>query len=379
MILAYLLHLHTNSADGRPAKPVFLAFFVVGGILLFGASLLGSFWVAAACVFVLVHQVRKSAWRDLLQGPNPLLLGFFLIVIALLSAYYLSSLLKGAGASRLTSSTPATVLFAAYEVLGLAGIGPSRLELRSLGATALAPYAIGVLPAGGVLVVVLAVGLNEARARVKTRALLLMGALSLFPIVVVIASGFAMHWRVLGRHLIAALPLLNLVLALGLARLLQADGRRGHCLRRLLAVSAMLVLVYSSCSLRFSPQHRKDDYRAAAALAQGALVQRQRVWWAADVIGARYYGLAGEFDVMGELTGLHKPMACSDLPGAQPIANASKECLRTLSPPDVIILSKPETFDINGHVTEYLMDGGFSKTQELPAFTVWKPSGNAAP
>jgi hypothetical protein len=374
MILAYLLHLHASSAKGQPAAPFFLMLFALGGILLFGASLLGIFWVFAACVHVLVHHLRKSRWRELLQGVNPLLLGLFLVFVALLTVYYLNSLLKGAGASRLASSTPSTVVFAAYEVLGLAGIGPSRLELRSLGLAALTPYAIGLIAAGSVLIVVLAVGLNEARTRLGTREFLLLGALGLFPVFVVILSGFAMHWRVLGRHLIAALPLLNLVLALGLAMLLQAAARRGQRARWLLAAAALLFLLYSSSSLRFAPQHRKDDYRAAAALAQGALTQGQRVWWAADVIGARYYGLPGEFDVLGELTGQHKPLVCGDLAGVQPVANASLPCLRTLTAPDVVILSKPETFDSKGDVANYLMAGQFSVVQSLPAFTIWRRS-----
>ena len=375
MILAYLLNLHARSASGRPAEPLFLMLFVLGSILLFGASLLGVFWVFAACVYVLAHHLRKATWRELLQGVNPLLLGLFLIVAAVLTFYYLNSLLKGAGGSRLTSSTPSTVLFAAYEMLGLAGLGPSRLELRSLGVAALVPYAAGLVAAGSVLLMALAVGLNEARTRLGTREFLLVGALGLFPVAIVIFSGFAMQWRVLGRHLIAALPLLNLVLALGLATLLRADGRRGERMQWLLAATALLLLAYSSCSLRFSEAHRKDDYRAAAALAQRAIAKGQRVWWAADVIGARYYGLAGEFDVLGELTGQHKPLACDDLPGVQPIANASLECLRTLSPPDVIILSKPETFDSRGEIGRYLKAGRFARVQNLPAFTIWRPSG----
>ena len=378
MILAFLLHLHATGADGRTASPLFLMSFVLGGILLFGASLLGAFWVFAASAYVLLHHLRKSNWRELLQGVNPLLLGLFLAVVTLLTAYYLNSLLKGAGASRLASSTPSTVLFAAYEVLGLAGIGPGRLELRSLGPAALAPHAIGLLAAAATLLMVLAVGLNEARARLGTRQLLLTGALGLLPVAIVIFSGFAMHWRVLGRHLIAALPLLNLVLALGLATLLQADARPGRRVQWMLAIAALLFLVGSSISLRFSEQHRKDDYRTAAALAQAALAQGQRVWWAADVIGARYYRLEGDFDVLGELTGLHKPIACSDLPGVQPIANASTPCLRALSAPDVVILSKPETFDTAGDVTQYLRDRNYAKVQVLPAFTVWRPPGQAA-
>ena len=379
MILAYLLNLQARSASGRPAEPLFLMLFVVGSILLFGASLLGVFWVFAACVYVLAHHLRKATWRELLQGVNPLLLGLFLIVAAELTFYYLNSLLKGAGGSRLTSSTPFTVLFAAYEMLGLAGIGPSRLELRNLGPAALVPYVTGLTAAGSMLLAVLVVGLNDARIRLGARKLILMSALGLLPVAIVIFSGFAMQWRVLGRHLIAALPLLNLVLALGVATLLQANRRRGQRMRWLLAASAPLWLVYSSCSLRFAESHRKDDYRAAAAVAQGAIAQGQRVWWAADVIGARYYGLPGEFDVIGELTGQHKPLACNDLPGVQPVANASMPCLHSLTVPDVVILSKPETFDSQGNIAGYLRASSFAKVLELPAFTIWRPSGYRKP
>ena len=377
MILAYLLHLHAASTKGRPAEPVFLLLFVLGGILLFGASLLGAFWVFAASVFVLVHHLRRSTWRELFTGVNPLLLGLLLVATTLLTAYYLNSLLKGAGASRLASSTPSSVLFALYEVLGLAGIGPSRLDLRTSGMAALAPYAIGLAAAGSALLLVLAAGLKEARSRLGTRELLWLLALGLFPVVVVVFSGFAMHWRVLGRHLIAALPLLNLLWALGLATLLKADGRPGQRWRWLLAACALLFLLYSSCALRYAEHHRKDDYRSAAVLAQRALAQGQSVWWAADVIGARYYGLPGEFDVLGELTGMHKPLQCSDRPGAQAVANASRQCLLTLSVPDLVILSKPETFDISADIAGYLKAGHFAMVQRLPAFTIWRRSDHA--
>jgi hypothetical protein len=374
MILAYLLHLHASSARGRAAEPLVLLLFVLGGILLFGASLLGAFWVFAAGVHVLVHHLRRSTWRTLLQGANPWLLALLLIVTAILSVYYLNSLLKGAGASRLASSTPASVLFAAYELLGLAGIGPSRLALRSQGAAALAPDAVGLLAAASVLSIILVVGLKQAAGRLGARQLMWLGALGLFPVLVVVLSGFVMHWRVLGRHLIAALPLLNLLLALGMATLLQPDARKAQGPRRLLAVAGFLFLVYSSCSLRFAEKHDKDDYRGAAAVALESIAQGQRVWWAADVIGARYYGLPGEFDVMGELTGVHKPLACSDLPGVQPVANALLPCLQALSAPDVVILSKPETFDSKGDIAGYLKAGQFSAAQSLPAFTIWRRS-----
>jgi hypothetical protein len=101
------------------------------------------------------------------------------------------------------------------------------------------------------------------------------------------------------------------------------------------------------------------------------------VWWAAGVIGARYYGLPGDFDVMSEMIVSDKPQACLDGPGVVSIPNAPAACLGTLRPPDVVILSKPETFDAKGHIGDYLKAHGFAVVQRLPAFTVWRPSGSA--
>ena len=375
LILAYLLRLHGNSAKGLPAEPLFLFFFVLGGILLLGASLLGAFWVLAAGIHVLVHHGRKGTWREVLRGPNPWLLAVLLAASAVLSSYYLSSLLQGAGASRLASSTPATVLFAGYELLGLAGLGPGRLELRSLGPAALLPHAAPLLLGGGVLLWILLRGLTDAHQRLGGRELLWLGALGLFPVFVVLLSGFVMHWRVLGRHLMASLPLLNLVLALGLASLWRGQPAAGRMQRGLLALAGLLALVVSSAALRWAPQHSKDDYRSAAAVAQAAVAQNQRVWWAAGVIGAHYYGLPGEFNVQGELTSVHTPLACRDLPGVQSVANASLACLRAMSAPDLVVLSKPETFDTRGDIVAYLQAERYAVVQHLPAFTIWRRQG----
>lgn len=382
MMMAYLLRLHACGRSAHPVEPLFLLFFVLGGILLFGASLLGAFWVLAASLWVLLQHQRQRRWPQLLRGVNPWLVLLMVVATASLSSYYLSSLIQGAGASRLASSTPATLLFAVYEVLGLAGMGPGRLELRSQGAAALAPYALALLVAAAVLLAVLAVGLKAAQRRRGTQDLLLMVALGLLPVLIVVGSGFVMHWRVLGRHLIAALPLLNLLLALGLATLLQGqgpEGLRGNRFRFVLAVFCLLVLAWSSASLRFSPRHSKDDYRAAAALAQAAFNQGQKVWWAADVIGARYYGLPGEFDVMGELTGQHQAPVCKNMAGVQAVPNLGAPCLQALSLPDLVILSKPETFDTQGNLSAYLKDRRFTVVQNLPAFTIWQRPAIAAP
>ena len=136
-----------------------------------------------------------------------------------------------------------------------------------------------------------------------------------------------------------------------------------------LAAQQDLIAFAEACAI-----YTKDDYLAAAATAKQEVAAGKRVWWAADALGARYYGLPGDFDYMGELTGQHKPHVCRDQPGVQAIAAAPAGCLEKLLAPDVVILSKPETFDAKGVIAAYLKAGRFAKTQELPAFTIWRPA-----
>lgn len=380
MMLAYLLHLHAHArahaAQADRAHPLFFTFFVVGGILLAGASMLGVFWVFAACLYAALLHWRHASGPLLMRWPSLLLLGLFTAAMVVLAGYYLGSLLQGQGASRLAGSTPATVAFASYELLGLLGMGPGRLDLRDRGLAALGPYAAGLGVATLAMLVALVVGLRAARQRIGAGRLLVVGLLGLLPVVLVLGSGFAMHWRVLGRHLIAALPLLNLLLAMGLVRLFETGQHRRRAWRWATAATCLLFMAVSSLSLRFAERHSKDDYRGAAALAKQGLAQGQRVWWAAGSVGAHHYAVPGEFDPLAELMTRPSGLACADRPGVQSVTNVSQECLRSLAVPDTIISSKPETFDTRGDIARYLLDGNFVPVQQLAAFTVWqRPHG----
>lgn len=374
MILAYLLHLHAMQGSERRVGVLASLVFVVGSTLLFGASLLGVFWVAAACVYVAWFHYRHLDWRYLKGGWNLSLVIAFLVTNGLLTAYYLSSLLRGGGASRISSTTLPTLVFDAYELIGLSGIGPGRLELRDAGLSSLGPYWVWLIPLCALILVTLVIGLREAVRLLGARAVVLMVTLGVVPMAIVVLSGFAMHWRVLGRHMMAELPLLNLLFALGLARLSRKGAGGARPLRATIALGFLSAFVCSSMSLRFAERHRKDDYRAAAAIAKQEWSAGKRVWWAADALGARYYGLPGDFDYMGELTGKHKAQVCAEQPGVQPIVAASASCLEVLREPDVVILSKPETFDAQGVIASYLAARHFALSQQLPAFTVWRPA-----
>ena len=130
MILAYILHLHAASSNDTRVSPQASVIFILGSILLFGASLLGVFWVASASVYITYFHYRHLDWSYLKERFMLFFGCVFLVIIGLLTLYYASSLLRGGGASRLASTTVATLIFDAYELLGLSGLGPGRLELR---------------------------------------------------------------------------------------------------------------------------------------------------------------------------------------------------------------------------------------------------------
>ena len=373
MILAYLLHLHAASHDHTGVSRLALPVFAVGSVLLFGASLLGALWVLAACVYGAHFHRRHLGWRYLLRRANVIWVAVFGTAISALTLYYINSLLSGGGASRIATTTAATLAFDAYELLGLSGIGPGRLELRETGMPALRPYALWLVPACLLILATLGTGLRAAMVRLGTRPFMLALALGAMPVLIVVAAGFAMHWRVLGRHLMGELPLLNLLFALGLVQWFGGPADRRKPIRTTLAASLLLVFAGSSLAFRFAERHRKDDYQAASAIARQGLAAGQRVWWVADALGARYYALPGVFDYVGELTNRPLPYACVDRPGVQSISGAPAECLRRLQRPDLVIVSKPETFDRTGVVAAYLEAERFRIVQQFPAFSIWRP------
>ena len=373
MLLAYMLHIHAAVEKNRSPSDLGLLIFVVGGILLFGASLLGVFWVASACAYMLHFRHRSAPQGNPSARFRLGLVCVFIAINGLLAVYYINSLLHGAGGSRLSGPSLSSMIFALYELLGLSGIGPGRLDLRDAGAASLRSYMLGLIPVSVVLLTTLAAGVREAKNALGIRSLVLVLVLGISPVAIVVAAGFSMHWRFLGRHLIATLPLLNLLFAMGLAKFWSTGSHRFFVRKVAVPIIFLIALTASSLNLRFADRHLKEDYQSASTIAKQELAAGKRVWWVADVLGARYYGLPGEFDYMGELTNKPKPYECLDRTGVQSVGDAPAECLGKLAAPDIVLLSRPETFDRNGVIAAYLKAGSFVKVQDLPAFTVWRP------
>jgi hypothetical protein len=174
----------------------------------------------------------------------------------------------------------------------------------------------------------------------------------------ILAVGWGAHFRVLGRHFAPTVPVLLLLAASGLAWLW---SRRGACSR--IVVLAFCGLSLLSClSLRFSPRHEKDNYRAAAAWARTALNKGKRVWWNASPVGAQYYQV---------------PLTSDSDRGdaARLVLNPARGTLNHLPLPEVIIASKPDLFDGQSALAELLREQYFQPTGKFNAFVIWERSG----
>lgn len=338
-----------GAADESPVRWVWA--FGLGVGVLAGTSLLGVFWCGAALAVLLA--ARKPAclaewWKA--ARVAWLLLGLWL---AGLVVYYAWTLLVGARASAAGTTNLQNVFFVVYELLGFSGLGPGRLEIRETGLAAFRAHLLPLAAYGGFAGVLLAIGFANLW-RQDWRKVVLVGGIVLATLVCLVAAGWTLHFRLLGRH---CAPMQAAVLVLLVAGAIEAERRPGWWFQGI--VCGFLLVAAGSClSARFAERHRKDDYRAAAAHARVALEGGKTVWWSADSHGAEFYGLP-----VSETPQRSGSAVLVLNPAAQWVA------ARTL--PDVVVCSKPDLYDVQGALQERLTRDRFQAVARFTAFTVW--------
>jgi hypothetical protein len=232
-----------------------------------------------------------------------------------------------------------TLLFSFYADLGLLGVGPGMLDMRANGVGALVPFAT-IIAFSAIMFGLAAIGgLFEIRAIVGVRTLGLLIICILLPALFIFVLGLVVHWRALPRHFIPLISIFSLLYAFGLAWWWH---------RRFVGVAVTLISIiligYSALSVRYAPRHAKDDYKHAAELAETELARGGRVWWIAEIRGALYYRV--------------------------PVKTAS--FLSTQPPPTLVLLSKPDTYDRQHVVRNYLLANKYRLFESFPAFTAWR-------
>ena len=354
-MLYVMVRLQTQGSPSKADVWLCAAWAVLG----FGASMLFGF-LFAGMLAGLWGPLRRQRGRMAWTPTHLAALATAIVLVGGLSLYYLYTLKRGASGARIWKVGLLNLGFAAYELLGLSGLGPPRGELRELARTPrllfqqlLQPLTFVGLGSLSLFYLVMVWRGWRLRREPLVRWLtvvLLVTAGCLFVAATVVGFPF---W---GRHLAPLVPFLVALLGKLVSNRSEAtDFWNTHKLALLLCIPLLL----SSLMLRFAPWHRKDDYRAAARLALRALARGGTVWWSADHEEcAVYYGLTP---------------AKATVPGARLLlANCpSLEALDAASPPDLVFLSKPDIHDNRQYISSYLERMHYREAQRLPSFILW--------
>jgi hypothetical protein len=329
-----------------------VAIFLFGVVVLSGSSLLGMVWAGSAMVAMLAFLSPGGTLRLVQRHWHLWVAATGLLLV--FAGYYLWTLSLGARASAAATTTLGSVLFIGYELLGFSGLGPGRLELRSAGAAGLRSH-LPLLALYAATIAMLVGAVLRQDVRKGNRRYLMLALCYVVPAAFILGVGWVAHFRVLGRHFTPLLPALLLLLVSGLAALW--SHRRAWA--KAVALLFCLLSLGSCLSLRFLPRHEKDNYRAAATLAKTALGRGQRVWWSAAEVGARYYGvpLTTNFVQTG---------------AALLVLNPGRETLAPLPVPRIVVTSKPDIYDSQMALADYLREQRFEPVARFTAFTIWE-------
>ena len=357
----------TESAKESGKTDVVL--FATGALLLCASSLLGvvfSFWFAAAFFLLwfnsapLANSMRRYDAHIVIVAIIPALL--------VLAAYYAWTLFIGARASSVGETSAQSVIYAAYELLGMAGLGPGRGELRVF-PSAILPF----VPMLGIYIFALGIIITSGafRATRRTKSELALKLWVIFwaaPAAAALTTllvGVFGDFRIVGRHLMPLLPFLLIFLSVAATSLWQAQT----CIASRATVSLVVVaMMTSALAYRVGKRHAKDDYRSSAALAREALSEGKTVWWAADPASALFYGL----NLCDEWSPTYTPNTkkrCAHL-----TRNLNNSDLSLLPKPDMVIVSKADIYDNRGNLKRFLVQHSYQLQARLTAFNIFTPS-----
>lgn len=331
-----------------------------------GASLLGVF-VVVAVVILLAIVATIQRWR--LNYRQYGILGFFALVNLLLLLELISHLLAGASGSKVWKVGLSNLGFAAYELLGFVGLGPGREALRSTASlggmsgavsllTPMLPGLAALALAYAALFYFFARVARDPRAKPFSRLAFLAGAVPFLTIACLFGAALDSKFPFWGRQLAPTLPFLLLALGAMAGALGQIWPARKTAF---LLIPFFAVLLLSSLEIRLNSRHSKDDYRTAVAIAREGLSQGKQICWVAALGPAAYY---------------HLPLSHTwpPAPGSVSLTLPPHEPGVTI---DLIIVSKPEIFDQQKHLGEWINLPGEQATAVCPSFIVYQfPAGS---
>jgi hypothetical protein len=352
ILFATLAHWSRDGKKSPGTEPGWALGFALALFCLCGSSLLAMVLAAAPLLLAPAVMPRKQL-EELGRNFRPLWLAT-LGALFLLGLYYLWTLHAGDRGTDVATTGWKNLVFIGYELSGCAGLGPGRLEIRNGGMEVFAAHAAGLITFAVLAASLAGLALADLRGRFGTRRLFAMALAVGIPTGLVLAASAVAHFRILGRHCSALLPVTILLLGLGAA----AAWRRGAA-GRLLVLAFFSFYLASALSLRFAARHEKDDYRSAAATAKAALAAGKSVWWNADPQATAYYQV---------------PLAKSGVAEsgrALWVIHSTAETLAGATPPDMVITSRRDVYDEAGALADFLAREHYRAATNFTAFTIW--------
>lgn len=352
ILFAAICHWTRNQKSSVAAESGWMIVFCVALFWMCGSSILSMILAVAPLLLALVVLPGKRQ----LEFAKKFWLLWIITLIALfgLGLYYLWTLYSGDRGTPIATTGWKNVVFVAYELFGFAGLGPGRLDIRDNGLVVFKPYAAVLILYAAVVAVLVALAALDLWRRFGGKKVFFAFLTVTIPPAFILATGAFLHFRVLGRHLAAMLPVVVLLLGLGL----HSAWRRGMA-GKILTAGFLALYLASSLSLRFAARHEKDDYRDAAAFARKALAAGKSVWWNADENAAIYY---------------HVPLAKHGVTGrgqALWLVHPTRKTLAAAQAPDVIIASRPDVYDEHGALAGLIARRHYQLATNLMAFTIW--------
>jgi hypothetical protein len=346
-----LLYALTLSSCRQGGIRLNTTYALLGALLLSASSMLGVF--AAIPFLAAVMITNRSELRTSAAKLAAVLLPFAALFL-LLGAYYAAVLHRGAGGARIWQPGPGNAVFALYEVLGFSGLGPGRIALRDAARNhSLLSVFMGSLPGVLALAAVYAASLFVwIRRKAKFRSLDLTDILLLVfiaDLLLLACAAWTKGFPFWGRHL-AGTALLPAVAA---ALLLKQESESRQWPAALL-ILLMALFSWSSAAVRFSDAHKRDDYRSASSVVLAAAKDDGSVWWSAAPLPAHFYGL------------MFYPET-----GVRLMNNVRPENLTGMTKPSLIVVSKPDAYDIYSAVEDYCTQNGYELKHELTAFRIY--------
>lgn len=324
--------------------------FAVSALAVTATSMLASLWVIFS--FAAAWSLRGADFPLVFVRRAPVTFAFMVFGGASLAAYYLWSLQTGLRLPRFGQQIMISLFHSAYELLGFAGLGPSRLALRDSGLKALLPYAFSIGPLALCWGLLMSLPLvSHATRRFLTGRKFLAILLLLLPAALVFALGYFEGIRISPRYLTPAFPMVMACAAGGLALLWRRPAAR------VLVILFFALTLFSALQIRFAPRHTKEDYREAATLAAAHVAQGRTICWAADVQTAIYYGLVKEVE---RDTGSRQVVLSQRL-GEKPVPS---ECT-------VVILSRLDVHDRTGKIRRFIQANGLREETVLTGFWIY--------